>query len=158
MYYARSNNTRGNSDVERNMFPSRTELLTSGEARRVHEASLEILEHVGLEVNNARAREIFRWHGCRIDQENLRVTIPSPVVEEFRQAIPAKFTFRARNPDFDRTIPDDAPLTMTASFAPNLIDPVTNERRRATSEDIARIARLVNKLPGVDLFSVRIGR
>ena len=36
--------------------------LTEGEVRRVHEASLEILEQVGLLVRNARAREIFARH------------------------------------------------------------------------------------------------
>jgi trimethylamine--corrinoid protein Co-methyltransferase len=138
------------------MFPRVVELLTNDEVHRIHEASLEILEDVGLEVINGRAREIFRRHGCRVDEETRRVTIPCQVVERFMQAVPSKFTFRARCPDFDRTIPDDAPLTMTASSAPNVIDPVTKHHRRATSDDIAQIARLVNELPGVDLFSISV--
>ena len=45
-------------------------------------------------------------------------------------------------------------MIITGSSAPNLIDPVTGKERRATSEDIARIARLVNELPGYDVFSI----
>jgi trimethylamine--corrinoid protein Co-methyltransferase len=138
------------------MFPQLTELLTPEEVHRIHEASLEILENVGLEVNNARARELYRRHGCHINDENLRVTMPGRVIEQFLKMVPPTFTFRARNPDFDRTIPDDAPLTMTASSAPNLIDPVTGEERRTTSADIARIARIVNELPGIDIFSISV--
>jgi trimethylamine--corrinoid protein Co-methyltransferase len=138
------------------MFPGYAALLSDADVRRTHEASLEVLDQVGLEVNNARAREFYKRHGCRIDEDNLRVTMPPAVIEEFIQHVPNKFTFRARNPDFDRTVPDDAPLTITASSAPNIIDPVTHEHRRSTSDDIARIARLVNRLEGVDLFSVSV--
>ena len=45
-------------------------------------------------------------------------------------------------------------MIVTASSAPDLIDPVTGEERRSTSEDIARIAHLINELPGYDVFSI----
>ena len=115
------------------------QLLTAEQVRRVHEAALEILSEVGLEVHNARAREIFGKHGCTVASDTLRLTFPPRVVEEFLKSIPPKFTFHARDPEHDRTIPDDAPLTMTASSAPNIIDPVTKEQL-ATSEDLARVA------------------
>jgi trimethylamine--corrinoid protein Co-methyltransferase len=138
------------------MFSGYAKLLSEAEVGRTHEASLEVLDQVGLEVNNARARELYQQHGCRVDEDKLRVTMPPAVVEEFLQQVPSRFTFHARNPDFDRTIPDDAPLMMTASSAPNIIDPVTHQTRRANSQDIAGIARLVNRLEGVDLFSVSV--
>jgi trimethylamine--corrinoid protein Co-methyltransferase len=138
------------------MFPSMAQLLTDSQVERTHEASLEILESVGLEVHNARAREFYQRSGCRVADDGLRVTIPPKVVEEFVAHVPDSFTFRARNPELDRTVPQDAPLMMTASSAPNIIDPLTRKERRSTSEDIARIARLVNELPGVDLFSVSV--
>jgi trimethylamine--corrinoid protein Co-methyltransferase len=134
-------------------LPGLAQLLTEGEVRRTHEASLEILQQVGLEVQNARAREVFQRHGCAV-ADNSRVVFPPQVVEQCLKSIPPKFTFHARNPECNRTIPDDAPLTMTASSAPNLIDPVTGEHRLATSEDLARIARLVDRLPGIDVFSI----
>lgn len=137
------------------MFPSLSELLTREQIERTHQASLEILDTVGLEVHNARAREVLRHHGCRVG-DDARVTLPPEVVDEFVAQVPSKFTFHARHPELDRTVPDDAPLVMTASSAPNLIDPVSGEERRATSADIARIARLVNELPGVDLLSIPV--
>lgn len=138
------------------LFPSLAQLLTEEQVARTHEASLEILDSVGLEVHNARAQDVYRYHGCRVADDGLRVTIPPRVVEEFLKCVPRKFTFRARNPEHDRTVPDDAPLMITASSAPNIIDPVTKEERRSNSEDIARVARLVNDLPGVDLLSVSV--
>ncbi|MBI3853228.1 MAG: trimethylamine methyltransferase family protein [Verrucomicrobia bacterium] len=134
-------------------FPQFAQLLTEAQVQRTHEASLEILQQVGFEVQNGKAREIFKRHGCAVG-ENSRVTFPPQLVEESLKSIPPQFTFRAHQPEFDRTIPDDAPLTMTASSAPNLIDPVTQGHRLATSEDLARIAHLIDQLPGIDLLSV----
>lgn len=135
-------------------IPGFAQLLTDAQVQRAHEASLQILQEVGLEVQNTRARELFKRHGCSVNDRSLRVTIPPDVIEQSLKSIPSRFTFHARNPEFDRTIPDEGPLTMTASSAPNLIDPVTREQRLATSEDLARIACLVDRLPGIDLFSV----
>lgn len=136
------------------MLPRSAQLLSDDEVEGIHAASLQILHEVGLEVNNERARDLFQHHGCKVDHDTMRVLIPPHVVEEFMPMVPEKFTFQARNPAFDRTVPDDAPLFMTASSAPNIIDPVTGEERLSTSEDIARIAKLVNQLDGVDIFSV----
>ncbi len=128
-------------------------LLTSEQVQRIHAASLEILEKVGLLVRNERARTIFARHGCDVNSETCLVKFPRAVVEEFRQAVPPTFTFRGRDPRYDKTIPGDGPIVVTASSAPNIIDPVTGEERRARSDDIARIAHLVNELPGHDVFS-----
>ena len=129
-------------------------LLTPEQVERVHEASLEILENVGLLVRNERARERFAKHGCRVDAETEIVKFPRQVVEHFRDAYPAKFTFHGRDPQYDRTIPDDGPLFMTGSSAPNIIDPLTGQERRARSDDMARIAHLFNELSAYDIFSV----
>jgi trimethylamine--corrinoid protein Co-methyltransferase len=67
---------------------------------------------------------------------------------------PPKFRFYARDPKFDRIVPDDSPLILTGSSAPNIIDPVYGYERRARSDDLARIAYLVNELPGYDVFSI----
>jgi len=129
-------------------------LLTNEQVERVHEAALEILENVGLLVRHENARAIFARHGCQVAAETQIVKFPRAVVEEFRAAIPASFTFHGRDPQYDRTIPRDGPLIVTGSSAPNIIDPVTGRERRSRSDDIARIAHLINELPGYDVFSV----
>ena len=130
------------------------ELLTQEQVERIHEASLEILENVGLLVRNEKARAIFAKHGCAVDSETHIVKFPRKVVEEFRVLMPPTFTFRGRDPQYDRILPEQGPVIVTASSAPDIIDPVTGQERRARSDDIARIARLINELPGYDVFSV----
>src|SRR5215216_6458821 len=130
------------------------ELLTREQVQRVHDASLEILEDVGLKVRFGPARALFAKHGCKVDSETNIVKFPRAVVENYRKMAPPKFTFHGREPKFDKTIPDDSPVMVTASSAPDIIDPVTGKERRAESGDIARIAHLINELPGYDMFSI----
>ena len=104
-------------------------LLTQEQVERIHEASLEILEEVGLKVRFEPAREIFKQHGCTVEEE--RVKFPRAVVEKYRRMYPPSFTFYARDPKFDKTIPQDSPVIVTASSAPDILDPVTGQERRA---------------------------
>ena len=130
------------------------ELLTQEQIQRIHEASLEILEEVGLKVRFPPARELFARHGCHVDSETQIVKFPRDIVEKYRKMAPPKFTFHGRDPKFDKTIPDDSPVIVTASSAPDIIDPITGKERRAESGDIARIAHLINELPAYDMFSI----
>ena len=128
--------------------------LRDDEVAYVHEASLEILEEVGLLVRNRKARARFAAHGARVDEESEIVRLPAAVVERYRALVPPTLTLRGRDPALDVTFPRKLPVIATASSAPDLVDPVTGETRRARSDDIARIAHLVNELDGFDLFSI----
>ena len=132
------------------------ELLTQEQVERVHDASLEILEQVGLKVRYKPARELFEKHGCLTSADSEIVKFPRAVVEKYHKMAPPQFTFYARDPKFDKTIPDDSPVIVTGSSAPDLLDPVTGRERRARSDDIARIAHLIQELPGYDMFSVSV--
>lgn len=132
------------------------ELLTQEQVERVHGASLEILEEVGLMVRFAPARDLFRAHGCHIDSENNRVKFPRAIVEKYIKVFPPKFTFHARDPKYDKTIPEDSPVIVTGSSAPDILDPVTGAERRAVIADIVHIAHLIQELPAYDMFSVSV--
>ncbi len=130
------------------------ELLTKEQVEQTHAASLEILENVGLLVRNEEARNIFTHHGCLVDTQAQIVRFPTAVVEKYRHMLPPTFTFFGRDPKYDRILPQDGPVIVTGSSAPDIIDPVTGHPRRARSDDIARIAHLIHELPGYDAFSI----
>lgn len=128
--------------------------FTTEHIDRIHQASLEILEDVGILVHNDKAREIYEARGCVIDKNTGLVKIPGKVVENYRQAFVPTYTFTARDPGFDKTIPENSPIVVTGSSAPNIVDPHTGKERRATSTDIANIAYLINEMEGFDVFSI----
>lgn len=130
------------------------QMLTGDEVSGIHEASLLILERTGILVRNEKARLIFAAQGCPADSRTGVVRIPARVVEEQRKGFVPTFTFCGRDPRYDRTIPRDGPVMVTASSAPDVVDLQTGLQRRALASDIARIAHLVNELPGYDVFSI----
>ena len=129
------------------------QLLSPQEAEQVHEASVGLLESFGILVHSPKALGVFKRHGCRVDDRTGIVKIPRRIVAQYCQAFVPTFTFRGRDPQFDKTIPDDSPVIVTASSAPDIVDPFSGELRRATSADMANIAYLINELPGYDVFS-----
>jgi trimethylamine--corrinoid protein Co-methyltransferase len=129
-------------------------ILSEEEVSRIHEASIEILEVVGILVRNEGARKIFATHGCNVDSEHSLVRLPREVVEKYRRLFIPEFTFTGRDQGFDRTLPHDRPVIVTGSSAPNIIDRKSGEERRAISSDIADIAFLINELRGFDIFSI----
>jgi trimethylamine--corrinoid protein Co-methyltransferase len=129
-------------------------LLTEQQVERTHSASMEILENVGILVRNEKARSIYQQHGCQVEVETQIVKIPPSVVEKYRVMLPPTFTFHGREPEYDRTLPQDGPVIVTGSSAPDIIDPVTGHVRRALSGDIACIAQLIQELPAYDVFSI----
>ncbi len=128
--------------------------LSDDDVAYVHQASLEVLAETGLQVRNEKARRRFAEHGATVDHETEMVYIPAAVVEKYRKMAPPTITLRGRDPACDVTFPRDLPVIATASSAPDIVDPVTGVTRRATSDDIANIAHLVNALPGFDMFSI----
>jgi trimethylamine---corrinoid protein Co-methyltransferase len=136
------------------MVEQNFEYLNDAQIQRLHEAALEILAGTGLLVRNEKARKRFAAHGCLVDEETENVRFPAELVEKCIKLTPSTFTLHGRDPAYDVTIPRREPVVVTASSAPDLIDPVTSETRRATSDDIARIAHLVNELDGFDVFSI----
>ncbi len=129
-------------------------LLTLEQVERTHAASLELLDSVGLLVRNEKARTIFKQNGCCLDSETQIIKFPSAVVEKYRALLPSNFTFFARDPIYDRILPQDGPVIITGSSAPDIIDPGTRRPRRSRSDDIARIAHLIHELPAYDVFSI----
>jgi trimethylamine---corrinoid protein Co-methyltransferase len=138
------------------MIAHRAELLTQEQVQQVHEASLEILESVGVLVRNREGRDLFARHGCHVDGETQIVRFPRAIVRQYLAACPPTFTYHGRDPRYDRTLPDDGPLVANSSSAPDILDPETGQVRRARSEDIARIAYLVNELPGYDILALPV--
>ena len=56
--------------------------LRDEDVTRIHEASLDVLERVGVMVPPSDCRDLFEQAGARVDGESNRVTIPRSMVED----------------------------------------------------------------------------
>ena len=66
-------------------------LWSDEDAREVHENTLNILEKLGIEVQEKQAREDLAKAGCTVDEKTRRVYYPRALVKKTLVDAPAKF-------------------------------------------------------------------
>ncbi len=71
---------------------------------KIHGASLKILEETGVLFHHEKVLEIFKNHGANV-QDKL-VKLSPQLVEKCLEKVPAKFTWKSRNPEHTKTLGD----------------------------------------------------
>ena len=63
-------------------------VFPESKVKEIHEASVYLMEKVGVKVHNPRARQIFADHGAEVDQDEAIVKIPRSMLEDAVAAAP----------------------------------------------------------------------
>ena len=97
---------RSTFEVLRNPYPP-TEVLSEESIEAIHQASLQILEEVGLDIWDSESRRIFKQGGAQVDEAQKRVHLDRGLVLERVSQAPNQFTLHARDPDKNLPIGGD---------------------------------------------------
>ncbi len=117
--------------------------------RRVHEATLDLLARVGVEVKYEPALELFRAAGADVCER--RVRIPAALVEAALASAPREWPLKPRGGDTEPlTLRDGEVYYGTGSDVLYVRASETGERRRARRDDVEGAAALCEKLPNID--------
>lgn len=127
------------------------EPLSIDELESVHEASLRVLEEVGLDVLLPQARDVFRAAGAAVPPSGERVRLDRGLVTAAVARAPSSFTLHARNPHHDLLIGGDAMCFATVASAPNCAD-LERGRRPGSHADYRDFLKLGQSLNIVHLF------
>jgi trimethylamine--corrinoid protein Co-methyltransferase len=126
--------------------------LKNEDVKRIHEASLEVLERTGIEVLPSECREIFGRAGAKIDQENNRVFIPRSLVEDALGTARNEVLLCGRDPRHDIALGGTRVYMGTGGAAVKVLDLETQQVRESTLLDVARIGRLVDALDNIHFY------
>ena len=120
--------------------------LSQDEVKLIHEASLHVLEQVGVKILSPSVRNLLLEHGAEVDGEIVR--IPSSMVEEALKKAPRRIVLAARDPKFDLKLPTEQGYPyVTVTGSPNKVyDLETGEKREATLEDLRSFVVLCDYL------------
>lgn len=117
------------------------EILDAGQLEDIHYASMRILEEIGLQVENDRAKALMLQHGATLDPKTGYVLMDRDLVMEQISTVPGEFTLYARNPRFNAVFGGNhINFTMVAS-APNCSD-IDRGRRTGNYVDFCNFLRL----------------
>jgi len=72
-------------------------VFSEEDIRAVHEATVNLLENVGIKIHNDTAREIFAEKGAKVNHEKRIVKIPKVMIEEAIDSTPSRIILYGRN-------------------------------------------------------------
>jgi len=128
------------------------DVLSDSDIERIHEATLEILEEVGIHFPSARALDILERNGCTVDRVTEMARLPRAVVMEAVGHAPGEYLLAGRDPACDMVIDRKHCYLSNDGSGVFVFDRRTGEKRPSTKADAAESARFVDALPNVSYY------
>ena len=128
------------------------DVLSPAELERIHEATLEILEDVGIRFPSDKALAILEQNGCEVDRATQVALLPRKVVMEAVARAPREYTLAGRDADADMLIDGKHCYLSNDGSGVFVFDHKTGEKRPSTKADAATSARFVDALPNLSYY------
>ncbi len=132
------------------------DVLGPEDVRRIHTATLDVIESVGVRFPSPQALDIWEAHGATVDRETMVVKAPGHLIEEALKHAPPVYTLAARDPAQDLPLDGNHVYVGTDGCGVEVLDPFTGERHRSTLQDVADIARVADYLDEVAFHWVAV--
>ena len=130
---------------------SKLTLLSSEEQLKIHQATLKLLEEVGVVIGSPDVCDMLAKQGAKVIGENVR--FPKEMVEEMLDHAVHTFPLGAYNEKDRLTVPSVThPFTTTAGYVPYIYDEETGKNRYATSEDLRQLCIIADYMDEMDCF------
>lgn len=131
------------------------ELLSSDQLSAVHASSLEVLDSVGIVVEEDEALNILEKAGAKVDHRKQVARIPPYLVEEMIRKTPKSIVLGARNPKYDLRIEKGSVHTRPASGYTQVLDS-EGVFRKATTKDLEDATIVIDSLENISFASTCI--
>lgn len=118
------------------------------ECEKIHLATLEILERVGVDVHHEPARQLLAKAGAKVD--GIRVRVPEHLVTKALHTAPKRMTLYNRNGQVAIRATGYNTYYGGGSDCLNILDHRTGQRRRPTLTDVREAAIVQDALPEMD--------
>jgi trimethylamine--corrinoid protein Co-methyltransferase len=122
--------------------------LSDDQIAKIHAASLEILERIGVRLDLPEAIDLLKKAGARL--ENDRLFVPHGLVEQALASAPKQVTLYDRHGNPALPLGGRRCFFGPGSDCLNIIDHLTGERRKPRMQDVIEGVTLCNALPNID--------
>jgi trimethylamine--corrinoid protein Co-methyltransferase len=126
-------------------------VLSDVQMEEIHLASLEILESVGVFLNQPEALELLHGAGAHVVAKD-RVKLPSWMVEDALRSAPRRIAVANRDGQRVMFLESHKIYYGPNSDAPEYLDPYTRTRHPATLPDAAAMALVTDYCPNMDFI------
>lgn len=122
------------------------EVLDRAGVELIHDASMRILEEVGIDFRDDTAPGQWREAGAEVDGERIR--IPRELLMSLVEKTPESYTMRGRNPERTVTVGGRNTVFAPTYGSPYVLD-FDDKRRYSTLEDLQQFHRLAYMSPAL---------
>ena len=119
------------------------EILSEDQLMAIHEASLDLLEEIGIEFMGAAARDKFRAAGAAVDDSTGLVKLPRELVLSTIKTAPSTFTLTPRNPARAVNAGGDH-INFGLVAGPANVHDFVNGRRSGNLQDYIRLIQIAH--------------
>ena len=131
-------------------------ILTPEKIAKIHEASIVLMERVGMKVGGKRALEAFAKAGCEVDSKAL-VKIPRSLVDKALETVPKELVLYNRSGEVAMTINNGGQVYFgTHSDQLEYVDPETGKVRDFLKKDTKTMCTLADALDNIH-FVLSVG-
>ena len=120
--------------------------LSEDQARKIHWASLEILERLGVQLHHQEAIDLLRRGGAEVTDGNL-VRVPSGMVEKAFTTVPKRVVLYNRRGEAAMPLEGERCFYGPGSDCMNILDHRTGQRRKPVMQDVVEGTILCDALP-----------
>jgi trimethylamine--corrinoid protein Co-methyltransferase len=127
-------------------------ILSEDEVKRIHGASLDILEQTGVKVHSDEAIDLLSKAGSDANIKDKTVKIPRTLVEEMISKGRRCKALFSRDPGYMLELGRGNTYMMTGSTAIQVVDIETGKVRPSRRRDIEESARVADALENVHIY------
>jgi trimethylamine--corrinoid protein Co-methyltransferase len=130
----------------------RFDYFDDAELERMHEASVDILQRIGIATSSDRLKGLLLDNGCK--EKGERILFTEEIIDKALKTVPENFNIYGRNGcDLVIEMGKQKAYAQTCVGTPSIIDLKTEEKRDACLEDLEDFARLADALGNTHLIS-----
>jgi len=131
-------------------------ILRKDDLDALHEATLDLMGTLGVRIYGDEALERYSAAGCEVDHETGMVRFPPGLINDSIESCPEEFTLCGRDPSKDTVVGGKKVAFKNFGTGVRIMDPYTGECRDTTKEDLGNIARFIDAMDSVDVFSIAV--
>ncbi|MEI7470040.1 MAG: trimethylamine methyltransferase family protein [Chloroflexota bacterium] len=140
--------------VLKNRFPP-VEMLNQEQIDKIHNASMRILEEIGIDFVEPESLSLWEKAGARVDHKAQHVWIDRALLMSLVSKAPSEFTLRARDPLKNVTVGGNNTVFVSTSGTPFVSD-YDKGRRDGSIADVQNLVKLIHMCPPINVVESQV--
>ena len=130
----------------------RLQYLSNEQLIKLQDATLNILENIGVKFPSPRALKVFAEHGAQVDMQTQVVKLKRDLVFKAMKSVPRYFVMGARVPEYDLQLEDGTTYFATDGCGVEVVDLDSGLPRPSSKADVGMMARVADYLPSIGFY------